>query len=368
MKIRIPEYNSTFRVFSLALDESTKNDLLSENVEFIYIQPDFVEIYPDKSMLTQDLSVIAYFNGCNNYDVVGIYEDGTVFRYYDDSSNENAFFVTEKCNSNCIMCPSPDSSRKRGTSMEMVDLINIASHIPSDVSHITITGGEPFMVGRDIFELLDYCRVKFKNTEFLILTNARIFAINEYCRLIKESLPERSIIGVPIHGSCATIHDALTRSKDSFAQTMLGLRKLRAMGISLEIRIVVCKPNLEDIESIAKLILNQIGEVHHVSIMAMEMTGNARVNMNALWVPYKESFKYIKPAVELLVRSGIDVRLYNFPLCTVESEYRTLCAKSISSWKIRFAPTCAECSLKDACGGVFAGSYKLESDELEAVI
>ena len=32
----------------------------------------------------------------------------------DDSSLDNYFFVTSKCNSNCVMCPSPDLFRKSG--------------------------------------------------------------------------------------------------------------------------------------------------------------------------------------------------------------------------------------------------------------
>ncbi len=181
-------------------------------------------------------------------------------------------------------------------------------------------------------------------------------------------MPENTIVGVPVHGSCAEIHDALTRVENSFDQTLTGLRRLQSLGIPIEIRIVVCRLNAEDIGAIARLIASRLRKVHHVNIMAMEMTGNAYINAEKLWIPYRESFKHVKPAIDILVSAGIDVSLYNYPLCTVEPKYRMLCAKSISSWKIRFAEVCSSCDLKDSCGGIFAGSYRFESSELEAVI
>ena len=367
MRNRLPGYRKGFRILSLALDEITRDDLTLEKVEFIYVQSDSIEIYPEKEILSQDEDCIRELRKYNNYDVLGISENGLVYRYYDDSSTENALFITEKCNSNCIMCPSPDYSRQRGEGMEISDLITIAGHIPSDTSHITVTGGEPFMAGKQIFELFAFCRQKFQDTEFLILTNGRIFAVKEYCDLLKKTIPAHCIIGIPIHGSIPEIHDRLTRSENSYAQTMLGLKRLQEYEIQIEIRIVVCKENLEDIERIADLIIRNFPRVHHVNIMAMEMTGNAHINADILWVPYKESFKYVKKGIDKLIASGIDVMLYNYPLCTVDRGYWMLCAKSISSWKIRFGEECGRCSVKESCGGVFAGSIKRESNELKAI-
>ena len=102
--------------------------------------------------------------------------------------------------------------------------------------------------------------------------------------------------------------------------------------------------------------------------MAMEMTGNAHINSERVWIPYKASFAYVKLAVDVLIESGIDVRLYNYPLCTVLPGYRMLCAKSISSWKVRYADVCGGCTVKNSCGGVFAGSMQMEKDEIEAVL
>ena len=93
MRIRVPDYGSGFHVFSLALDECTRDDLISEEVECIYIQPDCAKIYPEGEVLTLDSESIFRLGKCNNYDVFGIFDDGTLYRYYDDSSTENVFFI-----------------------------------------------------------------------------------------------------------------------------------------------------------------------------------------------------------------------------------------------------------------------------------
>ena len=368
MRTRIPSYAGDYRIVSLALDEKTKQDLLEEDVDFIYVSSNEVMIYPEEHELTNQGEVAGWFSECNNYDVFEIYEDGTVFRCYDDRSSENLFFVTGRCNSNCIMCPSPENNRRNAYAANIDDLIMIASHIPSDASHITVTGGEPFLAGKDLFRLLAYCKEKFIGTEFQILTNGRVFALEDYCMELAESMPTNTIMGIPLHGSRPEVHDVITQTKNSFAQTIAGLRRLLGIGIKVEIRIVVSRLNVTNLTDIAELIASELNRVHHVSIMAMEMTGSAHINRERVWIPYGESFLYVKPAIEKLIENGIDVRLYNYPLCVVDKEYHMICSKSISSWKVRYAEECEGCKLKESCGGVFAGTMLLESGELKAVV
>ena len=97
MSIKIPEYADEYRIFSIALDDQTKEDLISESVELIYVQAGSAVIFPGEKILTKDAKVLTQLKGLNNYDVVGISDEGILYRYYDDSSVENSFFITEKC-------------------------------------------------------------------------------------------------------------------------------------------------------------------------------------------------------------------------------------------------------------------------------
>ena len=60
-----------------------------------------------------------------------------------------------------MMCPSPEEMRKGKPINNISDLIRIAEHIPSDANHLTITGGEPFLAGEAIFDLIQYIKGKF---------------------------------------------------------------------------------------------------------------------------------------------------------------------------------------------------------------
>ena len=368
MSIMLENYDLGYRIVSLALDDTAKNHLFEENLEAICVENKKIVLLPERIFLSDNVKDIAKIQQWNDYDVLEILENGLVSRKYNDKSDDNYFFITGGCNSNCVMCPSPDVSRKNVSPTNVEDLMSLAKHIPSDTSHLTITGGEPFLIGEAIFPFIRFLKERFHHTEFLFLTNGRVFALDKYLRLFLDAVPLNSTVAIPIHGSCEQIHDAITRSDGSFQQTKHGIKQLVKNGIHIELRLVVSKRNIHDFDRLADLIIREFSGVNYISIIAMEMTGNARINKDVVWVPYKETFSAIASAVRKMVENGIDVKLYNFPLCTVEKPFWTLCEKSISPTKVRYAPICETCKYKTACGGVFAGTYLLEKDELEAIL
>lgn len=368
MIVKLENYNGKYKIVSLALNQAAREDLLKDGVDFIYISDDGVRLYPENIVISEEKHIIDKLRNAHSYDVYELWENGRLSEYYDDSSLDNYFFVTGKCNSNCVMCPSPDISRQKGGSTSVNTLIEIAKHIPTDAPHLTITGGEPFMIGPDIFRFFEFLRDKFECTDFLFLTNGRIFAVDSYVQRFVEKAPKNSIVAIPIHGSTAEIHDMITQTNGSFDQTMTGIKKLLKTGIHVELRIVVSRLNEKDIHNIAKMISDELSGVDYVSIMAMEMTGNARVNQDKVWISYVDAALVAEDAALVLIENGIDVKLYNFPLCTVKKEFWTLCEKSISPDKVRYAETCEICKMKNACGGVFAGTMSMEKGELSAII
>lgn len=368
MIVRIGEYKGKYRAVSLAFDEDVKDDLRKSELDVIYVSDDCITLYPDNIILSRDKQIIEKLKKGNNYDVYELGEDGKLSEYYNDSSIDNYFFITGKCNSNCIMCPSPDVSRKNGGDNSVENLIEIAKHIPTDTPHLTITGGEPFMIGKEIFRFISFLRDKFKSTEFLFLTNGRIFAVDAYAKQLRKCIPKDSIMGIPIHGSKSEIHDLITQVNNSFIQTVTGIKKLLRLGIRVELRIVVSNLNANDIEDIAWFIVNEMWGISYVSIMAMEMTGSAYINRDKVWIPYREATRKIQKGIMVLIEHGVDVKLYNFPLCTIEKKFWTLCEKSISPEKVRYSNQCNICKMKKACGGIFAGTLLMEKEELKAII
>ena len=370
MKIRFANYNLGYRIVSFAFDEEARDKLISQELPLIFLDRNSNELLllPDNFVLSNLSSDIEIASLYNNYDVFVISDKGVLSRKYNDSIDDNYFFITGKCNSNCVMCPSPEFSRKKSNTTPIFELLQLAKHIPSDTPHLTVTGGEPFLMGEDIFDFFRFAKEKFVDTEFLLLTNGRAFAIDKYMQKFCETSPERIVVAIPVHGSCQETHDAITRANGSFYQTMIGIKKLISKGFSVEIRLVVNKLNVNDFENISNLIIRELKGISYVSIIAMEMTGTARANLEQVWIPYKKSFSIIASSIRKLIENGVDIKLYNFPLCTVERPFWTLCEKSISENKVRFAECCSSCSYKNACSGVFSGTLQLVEDELEAII
>lgn len=367
MRFKINNADGLYRAYSVAISDRAIEELKKQEFPFWIVKDNCIVRSSDKKEISFTKTESIHLDRLNDFDVLEVFPDGTVDRYYDDSSEDNLFFITEKCNSNCVMCPSPDSSRKNGGSWRADQLIYVAQHIPTDARHFTITGGEPFMIGREIFSFFECLRERFQDTEFLVLTNGRALAINSYYMEIENALPYNTLFGIPLHASNAALHDHITRATGSFIQTVTGIRNLISLKIPVELRIVVNKINVEDLANLARFIAKELPEVDHVSIMAMEMTGSAYTNRNIIWISYKDSFYYVRKAVDIFIENAINVRLYNYPLCTVLPEYWTLCRKSISGRKIRYQDVCSECKMKDSCGGIFAGTQYLEGREIEAI-
>lgn len=357
--------NVGYQILSLALDEETREDLIKDGLDFLYVTTDSLELLPAGICLSKDPHEFEKLFDCNNFDVFELLTSGVLRQIYDNASIDNVFFITAKCNSNCIFCPSASGIRKKGTIPSVDRFIEIARHIPVSMRHLTITGGEPFLLGEQIFDLFAFLKKKYYSTEFLVLTNGRALAIRGYPELVKQNVPPNTIFGIPLHGSSAKTHDAITRAPGSFNQTLSGIKSLLRQGQRVELRLVVSKNNISDFLPMAELISRELSGVEYISIMAMEMTGNARSNLEDVWIPYREAFQQIEAAIMHLIYNGLTVRLYNFPLCVIKEQYHPLCEKSISPDKIRYAEKCSQCVLRDACGGVFAGTFSLEESELQ---
>ncbi len=367
MIIHIPDYRLGYRIFSLALSDRAENEFCEREQDYLGIRNGAVYAFPEVVRVTEDQETVQRILACAEYSVFEISDNGSAYLYFDANSDDNTFIITGKCNSNCIMCPDNEYVRSHGRIANIDTLLSVVDHIPYYENHFTITGGEPFLMGREIFRLFAALKKKFSSAEYLLLTNGRIFAVLEYAHQLAITIPEKTLIGIPVHGYDSASHDAITQTKGSFVQTVAGIKHLLSFGLHIEIRIVVSKLSAPYISKIADLIIREFPGVDCVKIMGIEMLGNAHINQEKLWIPYREAFAMSQSAIRKLVLHGTDVALYNFPLCAVDKEYWNITRKSISEWKIRFPELCDECQVKDACGGLFAGSYRFAQKDVVPV-
>ena len=362
--IKLDGYNLGKRIVSLAFSKEVEDDLRKNDLGAILLAKNNIYFWKDDIKITITEETYTLFDYCDDYDVFQIDENGNAYLFYNNESDDNAFMLTGKCNSNCIMCPVANSVRKNGKNADMCEMISIIRHIPIDARHFTITGGEPFLVGEQIFPFFQALKEKFNRTDFLLLTNGRALSIMRYAEMFNDTAPINMLIGIPIHGHNQQLHDKITQTPGGFMQTIAGIKNLLKYGRRVEIRIVVSLMNYKEIYKIAKLIAAEFPNIDSVKIMGMEMTGSAAINRKKLWLSYNDAFKASKAAIDELISNKIDVALYNFPLCAVEKPYRMLCRKSITDYKVRFSEDCNLCSIKDACGGMFVGTFRLAKEDV----
>lgn len=302
-----------------------------------------------------------------DYDVVEIINNRNIRVLYRDDSSDNAIVVTNQCNSNCIMCPDADVVRNTKENPDLKKLIEHIRCIPNDTEHITITGGEPGILKENLITVLQECKTCLPDTEFLLLSNGRVFANTEFTDKIKNSIPINSRIAIPIYADNEDLHDEITRVNGGFKQTILGIKKLLERKIDVEIRIVVLKKNYMYLENIAKFIVKEIPDVKIVNIMALEMTGNAYINREKVWVNFEEISNNLHRACLILLKAGIVTNLYNFPLCNIDETLYSIAHKSITDYKIRYKQECEECKVKQNCGGFFNSTINVKDIKVKPI-
>ena len=367
MQTRIETLQGRRALVSVATCQKTLEDRRSRQLDVLAMADGRAVIVVGNDSLALSGAESDSLGGYEDQDVLLINELGMVRRLYSVGSSENTLFITGRCNSSCLMCPDTDGARARAHDSDIDGLIALVRHIPSDAPHLTLTGGEPFMVGERIFELFEELGSSHPQTFLQLLTNGRIMAVEAYRERFAKTFPKYSIIGIPLHGPDAGCHDRITQVEGSFVQTCTGISALLGMGYTIETRFVVSALSADFATETARLIASKFKDVATVKFMGLEMLGSAARRKADVWIPYRSAFTKIREAIYVLLDAGIDVGIYNFPLCSVDRCYWHLCKKSISSYKVRYPSGCVGCSVMDACGGIFAGSQWVASDDVRPI-
>lgn len=286
-------------------------------------------------------------------DIVTVDSRGVVFRLFSAEENDATIYLTGHCNSNCVMCPCSDNERKLSEGLDDEWMQLYLAMLPSDLRHIIVTGGEPTLRLDTFMKVIKYIGKRFPNIDALLLTNGRSLAYPRLADFLLQNAPKNLIVGIPLHGDNQDLHDKITRARGSFQQTDLGIKNLLQRKMNVELRIVVTRLNLDNLYDIAKRICRDYSTVKVVNFVGLETRGNCAVNLKDVYINYREVFEHSKMAIKVLIASGIEVGLYNFPLCMVDEGYWKLCKRSISPEKVRYTSQCITCSVRNICGGFF---------------
>ncbi len=320
--------------------------------------------------VTTDLPVVDRLRESDHFkdgDVIVLEgRSGFVRSLYRPYERHHSLFVTERCSSNCLMCSQPpkdwddiDSLTRRNQ-----ELISLMQPAPE---YLTITGGEPTLLGDSLFSLLHQLKESLPETELHILTNGRTFAWPEYTQKFAAVEHPNVCLGIPLYSDNAGDHDHIVQAKGAFDQTVSGLHQAARNGIRVEIRVVLHRLTIPRLAKLAEYIYRNLSFVEHVALMGLEYVGYTPRNIDELWIDPFDYQDELQKAVTTLTMRGIPVSLYNHQLCVVKPALWPYAQKSISDWKNLYLPECQKCSALDQCGGLFQWAVKKHSEHIHAL-
>ena len=292
-------------------------------------------------------------------DIVSISPKGRIQREFRVSSKNNALLVTEACNNLCIMCPQPPKPEDRSAWAQMASKIErILSLIDEDdiPQSLCITGGEPTMLGDSLINIVSGIAEKMPETLIHLLSNGRYLCHESYTARLAAAAKGNMLIGIPLFAHVSDIHDYVVQSRGAFEQTMAGLLNCYKYGIPIELRVVLNKATVPHLPALSQFIARNLFFVKHVALMGMENMGFAKLNRDDVFIDPWEYRDTLSEAVRILRLYEIDTRVFNLPLCVVNTDTHDYCAKSISDFKQMYYEICQDCAKQDACCGFFSSS------------
>ena len=164
--------------------------------------------------------------------------------------------LTGKCNLHCAYCFYHDEmqARKDLPCEEWITFFDELKRL--GVRDGTLSGGEVF-VRPDLWELIDW--LIDSRMRYSILSNGTLVDEKTILQFEKgRRFLRLSSIQISIDGSCAEVHDK-SRGRGSFEKAVRGLRLLKEAGFPVTVRVTVNRYNVNDLNNIARLLLDDIG-------------------------------------------------------------------------------------------------------------
>jgi His-Xaa-Ser system radical SAM maturase HxsC len=283
-------------------------------------------------------------------DAIRVRRGGQISVLYRRKSSANTLFVTERCNSLCLMCSQPP--RDDDDSWRIDEILKLLPLIDKDIPVLGITGGEPTLLGPSLREIISRVHLELPQTDLHILTNGRRFAENRFadefalaCGWTKWA--------IPIYADTAPHHDYVVQAQGAFEESLNGIYNLAERGHRIEIRCVLHAQTIGRLPQLAEFLWRNMPFVAHVALMGMEPMGYAKGNRDLLWVDPVDYAETLTRAAWYLQDRGIPTSIYNVPLCVLPKNAWELARQSISDWKITFAPACLDCDVRAKCCGFF---------------
>jgi His-Xaa-Ser system radical SAM maturase HxsC len=271
---------------------------------------------------------------------------------YRRASKHNAFLVTERCNHYCLMCSQPPRNVDDGWILdEIAECIGL---IDPATETIGFTGGEPLLEWQRFITVLELVRSRLPETTVHVLTNGRAFSADEVASAWAAVGHKRLMVGIPIYSAVDAVHDYVVQARGAFDETVLGILRLKDKGQRVEVRVVLHAVTVPRLRETCTWLARNLPFVDHVALMGLENTGFALANQDLLWIDPLDYQADLACGVDLLRAAGLNVSIYNLPLCLLDRSVWVVAVQSISDWKNGYLPECDGCAARPRCAGFFS--------------
>lgn len=276
--------------------------------------------------------------------------------------------IWNRCNNHCIMCTNPFifQLEKNGYYYLYENLIQVwAKYQFKSNDSLNFTGGEP-TIHPDFFKIIDWFHARSPKSNIAIASNGRMFC---YPSFTKKLLKIHNLtLEIAVHGNDAKSHDSITRTKDSFRQTIEGIHNILKYKNDLqilEIRIIITKLTYKNLNKILAFIKNEfnIKLIENVVLIFMEIEGQAKDNFHIVGTTYKEVIPYLPQVVSKWAPYFNSFRLYHFPLCVLPPELWPYAWRTLRANEVIFLPRCFKCHFKKYCLGIHRDYITLIGDK-----
>jgi MoaA/NifB/PqqE/SkfB family radical SAM enzyme len=275
--------------------------------------------------------------------------------------------LTDVCNESCIFCVVGVPEIKSDTIVPERVRCKLVENAGKGYEAVNLHGGEPtvykaFLNTLELIKDLGYPEVH-------IQTNGRTLKSMNFVTKIRGLNVELFIISM--HGLKAETHESITRTKGGFAETLQGIRNVKATGGKVRTNTVIAKQNITELPNIIDAMLDM--GVDHINISNLHPVYTAYLHFEQVTPTVEETRRWVPRAVDRALARNAVVTLEGFPLCTVPGyealhvenirkdhismEFRGLWIKDYDQFMDNVCRTkgtpCFSCDYDRICGGVY---------------
>ncbi|MET4701827.1 His-Xaa-Ser system radical SAM maturase HxsC [Constrictibacter sp. MBR-5] len=271
-------------------------------------------------------------------------------RLFRRASRHNTLLLTERCDQLCLMCSQPP---KHSDDDWRFPYFEQALSLCDTGTLVGISGGEPTLYLDSLIDMLSRASEKRPDLRFHVLSNAQHFSREKIARVRALHEATNTTWGIPLYSHRPATHDEIVGKPGAFERLLENIFLLGSVGAKIELRTVITALNMLDLPHLAGFVAKTIPFIGHWAIMGMEPIGYARAQWDRLFFDHSIFSQPLTNALEIAGLKGVPCHLYNVPRCTVPERYRNRCVDSISDWKKKYLPECADCGERNACSGFF---------------